>query len=233
MGRTAIIIQKFYRDDNINKTVEMCYGFCNQNGHSLFRDIAYLLRFVGIGSQGHDFLYVKDDGYGKDSIKECDIEPETYTFTPGKNLYSAYRIYKREKVKKVSTKPLVERLQKHFHSFFDFSENMHSNGSLPYLQQFQVNIGVDNLMAEFRTDTEAFEKYLGQFDNNDGSALITIRRDDIEIRIFGNDGKLISPKDYIKQYMKGVDCGTAFRIKDAYKAYTEVIKKVYRGRIYG
>lgn len=235
MGRTAIIVQKFYRDDNINKPVEMCYGFYSQfgYGHLLFRDIAYLLRFVGIDSNSHDFLMVKDNGYGIESVSNCEIEPETYKFTPNKNLYSAYRIYKRAKVKKVSTKPLVERLQKHFHSFLDFSENMSFGGSLPYLQQFQVNIGVDNLMADFRTDKEAFEHYFGQFDNDDGGALITIRKDDIEIRIFGNDGKFISPKEYIKQYMKGVDCGTAFRVKDTYKAYTEVIKNVYKGRIYG
>lgn len=231
--RTAIIVQKFYKDDFINKDVEMCYGFYNQwgYGHLLFRDIAYLLRFVGIESPLHDFLTIKDDGHGRDSIREMDIEPETYKFTPSKNFYSAYRIYNNKKVKKVSTKPLVERLQKHFHSFWDFSENMHFGGNLPYLQQFQVNIGVDSLMAEFRKDKEAFEQYFGQFDNDDGGALITIRKDDIEVKIFGNDGKFISSKEYIKKYLKGVDASTGFRVKDVYKSYMQEIQLVYKARV--
>lgn len=238
--QTTIILQKTFIDRGINKKIEMCYNFYSRWGYGayLFRDIEFVIRFTK--KLPTDFFMIKD--YGNvvcDYDIGYDIAPESYRITEGGGKGATKRIYldSQEIKKEESTKHLVHRFRKHFDSFFEFGDNVKLVGSWPCLQELQIDIHpksfsqvyIENYIADYRKETDLFRYYFKQYLNDEGGALITMVDNNYEIRLVNDAGKFVSPKQYMRPYIKGENCDVAMKGKKVAEAYMKIIELMHNG----
>lgn len=234
--QTTIVLQKTFIDEWTNKKVEMCYNFYSRWGYGayLFRDIEFVIRFTKKLST--DFFIIKDYD---DIVCDYDIAPESYHITEGERKCAAKRIYldNQEIKKEESTKHLVHRFRKHFDSFFEFGDNVKLVGSWPCLQELQIDIHpksfskvyIENYIADYRKETDLFRDYFKRYLNDEGGALITMVDNNYEIRLVNDAGQFVSPKQYMRPYLKGENCDVAMKRKKVAEAYMKIIELMHNG----
>ena len=218
--RTAIIMQKIYKDGNY--VVGATLGFYCQWGPNvlLFRDINDLLQRVKIRSRFLDLNRYNTWSKANGKISK----PEYYSIVEGKFVEAPTlrHISCNKKNLTVNNTEVIEKLEQIYNAHENFFEAWGKEASYPFMEYMDVyiskyldKIDENNLwkyipIEDFRNEKYC-KKYFSRFHNNDGGALITLyggtdySPDIKECRIIdGRDkyGKFVSPDYYINQYIE-------------------------------